>query len=179
MLLVNAVKHFGTVSKHKWVVFKLCVKAGIPYRGLVHDMSKFSPVEFWESAKYYQGNRSPIVACKKAKGYSEAWLHHKGRNKHHPEYWHDPKSKVPLPIIPYEYVAEMICDTLAAGIVYNGKDWTNSTQLEYWTKTNKQTPLNSKLKDMLTEVYTEISENGIDKVITPNNLKKLYKKYTE
>ena len=83
MLLKNFLGHLGTVLKHKWHVFKLCVRAGIPWRGLVHDLSKFSYIEFWESVKYFQGNRSPIVKCKQEEGYSKAWLHHKGRNKHH------------------------------------------------------------------------------------------------
>ena len=40
-------------------------------------------------AKYYQGNRSPNEIERREKGYSAAWLHHKGRNKHHLEYWID------------------------------------------------------------------------------------------
>ena len=177
MKITNIFKHIKTVSKHKWVVFKLCVKAGIPYRGLVHDLSKFSPVEFWESVKYYQGDRSPIVESKRVNGYSKAWLHHKGRNKHHPEYWYDNKTKMKAPVMPYKYTIEMVCDTLAAGIVYSGKNWTPSTQLEYWTREKEQSLLNPKSKEFLTEVYTQVSEKGIDTVITPDNLKKLYKMY--
>ena len=75
--------HLKTVCKHKYYVFKYCCKAGIPVEGIFHDMSKFSPIEFWESVKYYQGNRSPIDACKEENGWSACWLHHKGRNKHH------------------------------------------------------------------------------------------------
>lgn len=67
MVVINIFKHLNTVCTHKWVVFKLCCKAGIPFRGLVHDLSKFSPTEFWESVKYYQGTSSPIVAAKKAR----------------------------------------------------------------------------------------------------------------
>ena len=170
MVVVNIFKHLNTVCTHKWVVFKLCCKAGIPFRGLVHDLSKFSPTEFWESVKYYQGTSSPIVAAKKANGYSKAWLHHKGRNKHHPEYWNDPRSKIPRPIMPYKYTVEMVCDTLAAGLVYNGKNW---------EKEKGRSPLNDNLKEFLTEVYMQVSEKGIDPVITSHNLKKLYKKHTD
>ena len=177
MILINALKHFNTIMKHKWVVFKLSMKAGIPLRGLKHDLSKFSPTEFWESAKYYQGNRSPIMGAKLAKGYSKAWLHHKGRNKHHPEYWHDPRSRIKAPIIPYKYTVEMICDTLAAGIVYSGKNWTRRTQLEYWEKERNKSPLSKEGKELLTDVYTQIAEKGINPVLTPKNLKTLYKKY--
>ena len=84
-IITNAIKHFNLINRHRWLVFKLCCKAGIPYRGLVHDLSKYSFTEFWESAKYYNGNMSPILFAKKKQGYSKAWLHHKGRNKHHAE----------------------------------------------------------------------------------------------
>lgn len=179
MIIINIFKHLKTVLKHKWIVFKLCVKAGIPFRGIMHDLSKFSPTEFWESVKYYQGTSSPIVAAKKANGYSKAWLHHKGRNKHHPEYWNDPRSKIPSPIMPYKYAIEMVCDTIAAGIVYNGNNWKTDSQLKYWEKEKIRSPLNENLKEFLTEVYTQISQNGIDSVITSKNLKKAYKKYCE
>ena len=86
MKLINIFKHLKLVFKHKWLVFKLSCKIGIPLRGLLHDLSKFSPEEFWESVKYYNGHGSPITSCKKENGYSRAWLHHKGRNKHHLEY---------------------------------------------------------------------------------------------
>ena len=112
----NVIKHFKLITKHKWVVFKLCCKLRLFWRGLVHDLSKYSPTEFWESVKYYEGNRSPIVSCKQDKGYSESWLHHKGRNKHHSEYWVDMNAPEKTPIMPYKYTAEMICDKLAAGI---------------------------------------------------------------
>ena len=118
---MNIIKHFITITKHKWLVLILCIKAGIPWRGIVHDLSKYSPTEFIESVKYYQGDHSPITECKKENGYSKAWLHHKGRNKHHYEYWYDREAPDQTPMIPYQYTVEMICDGLAAGIVYNGK----------------------------------------------------------
>ena len=83
-MLKKAFKHFLTITKHKIYVFKLSIKAGIPIRGFFHDFSKYSFTEFWESAKYYtDGKKSPITNCKQQQGYSKAWLHHKGRNKHH------------------------------------------------------------------------------------------------
>ena len=102
MKLKNIFKHIKLVLKHKWIVFKLCCKVGIPWRGFMHDWSKFSIEEFWESIKYYDGHKSPIVVCKKENGYSKAWLHHKGRNKHHPEYWIDmslPEKTVIMPFL--------------------------------------------------------------------------------
>ena len=103
MIILNVFRHIKTVMTHKFYVFIFACKAGIPFRGLVHDMSKFSPSEFFESVKYYQGTGSPISAAKKENGYSKAWLHHKGRNKHHWQYWYDSQTYDKTPIIPYKY----------------------------------------------------------------------------
>ncbi len=174
MKLKNVILHFHTVNKHRWIVFKLCVKAGIPWRGIVHDLSKYSPTEFWESAKYYQGNRSPIFACVEDKGYSNARVHHLGRNKHHPYYWYDDYARIKEPIIPYKYVAEMICDQISAAKTYQGKDWTNTSNYEYFTKIEENMKLNPKLKDMLREIFERISVEGVNKVIKPKVLKEAY-----
>jgi hypothetical protein len=159
------------------VVFKLCCKIGIPIRGLLHDLSKYSPTEFCESVKYYNGKKSPIVVCKEKNTYSKAWLHHKGRNKHHSEYWVDFSILPKLPIIPYKYTAEMICDRLAASIVYNGKDFNNNMPLEYWNKEKEILMMNDKIKNLLTHVLTEVSKNGINKTLTKKNIKTWYNKY--
>ena len=178
MIIKNILGHFKTVTKHKWEVFKLTVKAGIPIRGLLHDLSKFSYTEFSESVKYYQhGKRSPIPVAREEIGYSEAWLHHKGRNKHHFEYWYDSDAKEP-PIIPFKYSVEMICDKLAAGITYQGKNCTKEFELEYWNTKEKDKPIiNEKMREFVTEVFTEVSKNGIDKVISKKNLRKIYDKH--
>lgn len=140
----------------------------------MHDWSKYSPIEFWESAKYYTGKFSPIHACRKINGYSKAWLHHKGRNKHHHEYWYDYATVEKTPVMPYKYAVEMICDNLAAGIVYNRKKWTNSTQLEYWTKVESKKRVNPKINKFAKEIFKQVSEQGINPVIKKKNLKKVY-----
>ena len=178
-MIKKVIGHFCTITHHKWLVFKLCVRAGISWRGFMHDWSKYSPTEFWESVKYYTGKRSPIYYCKQENGYSNAWLHHKGRNKHHYEYWYDYTAPEQTPIIPYEYTVEMICDTLAAGMVYRGKEWTNSWQKEYWERTNNLVKLNPKIFDLLTEVYDQVAEKGVKEVIKPKVLKELYRKHTK
>ncbi|MCD8119452.1 MAG: DUF5662 family protein [Lachnospiraceae bacterium] len=82
--------HLKTINHHKWLVMKHCFAIGLYRQGLLHDLSKYSPVEFLPGAKYYQGGkRSPNNAEREDRGYSQAWLHHKGRNKHHMEYWID------------------------------------------------------------------------------------------
>ena len=176
-IVSNFFKHIKLVSKHKWLVFKFILRLGIPFRGLVHDLSKFSYDEFWESVKYYDGKISPITRCKQANGYSKAWLHHKGRNKHHVQYWVDLGTKGVAPVIPYKYVAEMICDKLAASITYNGKDWTNSSEYDYWQKEKKRIIINPKVEAFLEDVFIQIKDNGIDKVLKRKKIEELYKKY--
>lgn len=179
MKIKNVIGHFCVITKHKWVVFKLCVKIGEPWRGLVHDLSKYSPTEFWEGVKYFNGHHSPITDCKKENGYSKAWLHHKGRNKHHAEYWVDMEATNKMPIIPYQYVAEMICDKLAAGMIYQGKNWTKEYELQYWNREKETFPSNEKIKSLITEVFEQVSINGVDKTLRKKNIRALYQKYCE
>ena len=135
----NTLKHFAKICKHKWWVFYYCCKASIPWRGIKHDMSKFSPTEFWESVRYYQGNRSPIDACKEENGVSKAWLHHKGRNRHHYEYWQDNFDKGGEPLqMPYKDAVEMLCDYLGAGRAYMGKNFTYKAEWQWWVRKNQQ-----------------------------------------
>lgn len=178
-MVKNVVKHTVLVMRHKWYVFIFCCKIGIPFRGFMHDWSKFSPTEFFESIKYYKGTYSPITECKKQNGYSKAWLHHKGRNRHHPEYWYDEAATNQTPMIPYKYVAEMICDKLSASKIYNGKDWTLRSEAEYWAKEKYSTKLNQNVSEMLTEVFDQVAENGINATLKKKNIKALYKKHCE
>ena len=133
----KALKHFRTITKHRHKVMIHCFKCGLIKQGLLHDLSKYMPCEFITGVRYYQGNRSPNAAEKEEKGYSTAWLHHKGRNKHHHEYWYDYAAPEKTPIMPYKYTVEMICDTLAAGMTYQGKNWTNDYQLNYYLQNRR------------------------------------------
>ena len=176
-MIKNIIKHTVLVTKHKWWVFKLCCRIGLPWRGLIHDLSKFSPTEFFEAVKYYQGNRSHIPIAREVEGYSKAWLHHKGRNKHHLEYWVDSRTKIYAAIIPYKYLAEMACDKMAASIVYGGKQWTNSSQIDYWMKHRNTTIVNPKVDHFLTKLFEQVRDEGLEKTYTKKNFKALYKKY--
>lgn len=134
----NFFGHLKTVCTHKYWVFHYCCLAGIPWRGIKHDLSKFSPTEFFESVKYYSGTRSPIDTCKEENSYSKAWLHHKGRNKHHYEYWQDNFDKGGKPLImPFEDTVEMLCDYLGAGRAYSGKKFSYETEFEWWKEKRK------------------------------------------
>lgn len=135
---MTALKHLKKILTHKKYVFFFARKLGIGWQGFWHDMSKFSPVEFLESVKYYQGTSSPIDAAKADMGYSMAWLHHKGRNKHHYEHWQDNFDKGGEPLkMPDKYVKEMICDYLAAGRAYKGKDFDFHSEWLWWQNKNK------------------------------------------
>lgn len=131
----NAFKHLFRVIRHKHLVFKYCCMFGIPWRGIIHDLSKFHPVEFFESVKYWSESGSPINEAKKQKGYSNAWYHHRGRNRHHWEFWADNfESGTNCPVMPYEFTVEMLCDWLAAGKTYHGKSFTYADELDWWNK---------------------------------------------
>ena len=179
MKIRSFIGHLNTVNKHRWQVFKLSIKAGIPIRGLLHDLSKYSFTEFFEGVKYYNGTHSPIKDCKKENGYSKAWLHHKGRNKHHFEYWYDFNAPDKTPVIPYKYVVELICDNLAASITYMGKNWTPESQLEYFKNRKDLIYLNKDIKKLLIDIYEQIIKDGIDKTISKENLRTKYNKYVK
>ena len=176
MRLKNFFGHLHTVNKHRWYVFKLSVRAGIPVRGLLHDLSKYSPTEFWEGVKYFDGKVSPIKICKRENGYSKAWLHHKGRNKHHFEYWLDLTTTDKTPIMPYKYAVEMVCDTLAASMVYNGKSWNPTIAREYFEKRTDKEYINPYIQDFLLQVYRQVESDGLKKTVNKKNLKNLYDK---
>lgn len=155
MYLINLFRHFKKICTHKYWVFYYCCKAGIPIQGILHDLSKFSPVEFFESVKYYQGTSSPINAAREAKGYSNAWLHHKGRNKHHYEYWVDKFEEGGIPLeIPLKYKKEMICDYISAGKAYYGKNFTPQKEYEWWqNKKIKPLIMHEKDKEFLNNFF--------------------------
>lgn len=131
----NAWHHLVTITRHKCLVMKGCFQVGLYRQGLLHDLSKYSPAEFLTGVRYYQGTRSPNAAERDALGYSAAWLHHKGRNKHHFEYWIDFSKKSGGLVgcrMPVNYVAEMVMDRIAASKVYRGKDYTDAAAWEYY-----------------------------------------------
>ena len=141
MKIKNIWLHFKKICKHKYYVGKYCFKMGLYWQGITHDLSKFSPIEFFESAKYYQGDKSPIDECKKINGVSYGWQHHKGRNPHHYEYWVDNLDNGGQPLImPKKYAKELIADYIGAGKAYMGKNFTYKKELEWW-KNKKENPL--------------------------------------
>lgn len=156
-------KHLITITKHRNMVMKFCFMAGIPLQGLMHDLSKYSHAEFCAGAKYYQGNRSPNDKQRELFGYSSAWLHHKGRNKHHFEYWSDfnPKTKKVEPIdMPDKYIKEMFCDRLAASMIYKKDAYNDSFPLEFFTREKVFMSMHENTKAKLENLMVMLKEKG-------------------
>lgn len=158
--------HFKTITYHKYLVAQGCFRVGLYWQGLMHDLSKYSPTEFLAGVRYYQGTRSPNNAEREDRGYSAAWLHHKGRNKHHYEYWTDyslyvpPGTIVPVPM-PDRYVAEMIMDRIAACKVYQGEAYTDASPLAYYNRGTIRAPLlHPDTKEKLESVLRMLAEKG-------------------
>ena len=166
---MNIWRHFKTITYHKYLVAKGCFRVGLYWQGLIHDLSKYSPAEFGVGVRYFQGNRSPNNAEREEKGYSGAWLHHKGRNKHHYEYWIDygveagPNCMVPVPM-PDKYIAEMIMDRIAASKVYKGAEYTNADQLNYLLKGKDIIPIHPKTLETLERMLTVLANEGEEKL---------------
>ena len=163
---MHPIAHFRTITHHRHVVMQHCIKAGIPIQGLLHDLSKYTPAEFIPGMLYYQGTRSPNEAEREKKGYSAAWMHHKGRNKHHFEYWIDvnPVSKVYEPVeMPNRYLIEMFCDRVAASKVYRGEQYRDSDPLDYFLLGMKRgRPMHPKTAKKLHKLLKMLAEQGED-----------------
>ena len=156
-------KHFKTICKHKYYVFQECKACGLLWQGVVHDLSKFGITEFASSARYFQGNRSPIEAEKETIGYSKAWLHHKGHNKHHWEYWtdFDDNGNIIANKIPTKYVVEMVCDWIGAGKAYAKGQWKQSDPLDYYNKVRKGRHFHPDTEKLIIELLEDIHFEGL------------------
>lgn len=160
---MKAWQHLKTITKHKFLVMDGCFRVGLYRQGLTHDLSKFSPTEFKVGARYYQGTRSPNAAEREDKGYSEAWMHHKGRNRHHYEYWVDlnPVSKRYEPVeMPRKYLVEMVMDRRAACMTYQGKAYTDASPLNYLDSSRERNFMNPVTEKQLRYILTMLRDKG-------------------
>lgn len=161
--MANPIGHFRTITKHRHMVIRHCFKAGIGAQGLRHDLSKYSPVEFVNGAKYYDGTRSPNELERRDRGYSVAWLHHKGRNRHHFEYWVDynPKIKKSAPVkMPLRFVIEMFCDRVAASKIYMKENYSDAAPLEYFEKGVDSRIINDETSALLEQLLLMLKNDG-------------------
>lgn len=159
----NMKGHIKTIQKHRHEVLKNCFKSGILIQGLFHDLSKYSPTEFFVGVTHYQGNRSPNEGEREDYGFSKAWMHHKGRNKHHFEYWtdYDTVTKKLSPVrMPKKYVIEMFCDRVAASKVYSGENYNDSSPLNYYMKGKSRRLLHEKTAEEIERLLVMLEEKG-------------------
>ena len=159
--------HLSTINAHKAQVMKNCFRAGLYRQGLMHDLSKYSPVEFIKGVKYFQGDKSPNVAERLESGVSLAWLHHKGRNKHHFEYWTDYDVKNPEGMMcgmkmPIKYLVEMVCDRIAACRVYLGDSYTDASPYNYYVNSKGALMIHPETGAELEQMLRVLKDQGED-----------------
>lgn len=180
----KTLKHLKKILIHKYWVAHYCNMCGLYKQGFLHDMSKFSPTEFGESIKYYVGISSPIDEATKHKGYSDAWMHHKGRNKHHSSYWVNIFYGKVIPIkMPWKYLLELICDNLGASHAYNMDKFSVQKAYDWWQNARQYELMHEHTKKMISIIYDKMLQNGIDETLKDkkllNNLKFIYEEKEE
>lgn len=157
--------HLRTITRHRHMVIRHCAKAGILLQGLGHDLSKYGPTEFWQGVRYFDGTHSPTEDERRELGYSLAWMHHKGRNRHHWEYWTDysmeKRAYVAVPM-PRRYLAEMLCDRVAASKIYKGAQYTDGSPLDYLMHGKVRDAMHPETLALLTRFLTQLQDEGED-----------------
>lgn len=161
-------QHLSTITRHKILVGKNCFRCSLYKQGLLHDLSKYSWTEFSKGAKYFQGTRSPNEAEREATGVTTSWLHHKGRNKHHLEYWvdYDIVNKTGDLIgqkMPDNYIVEMFCDRVAASKIYHKDDYTDRSALDYYLHGKSKKLLHPYTKVKIEKLLYMLAEEGEEK----------------
>ena len=160
--------HLQTVLHHKLLVAKGCFAVGLYAQGLTHDLSKFQPEELVSGFRYFQGKQSPNNEERVVRGHSQAWLHHKGRNRHHYEYWTDynieaaKAGKYPVrPVqMPRKYVAEMLMDRIAASKTYMKEAYTDIEPLRYFERGKAGTLMHPQTAKELEYMLKLLAEKG-------------------
>ncbi len=162
--MANPLGHFRTITAHRHLVIRHCARAGILWQGLFHDLSKYSPTEFFIGAKLYtDGTRSPNEREREINGYSLAWMHHKGRNKHHFEYWtdYDPVEKRMRPVpMPDNYIVEMACDRIAASKIYMKENYDDTKPLAYFMRGKPTRVIHPETSEKLEYILRMLAEQG-------------------
>jgi hypothetical protein len=160
----NFFGHLNTINRHKLEVMKNCFRVGLYKQAFLHDLSKYSFVEFFAGVRYFQGHRSPNNAQREAEGASFSWLHHKGRNKHHYEYWIDYPENKDMGLcgmkMPEKYVVEMFCDRVAACKIYNKEKYKDVDALNYYLKGRHHYVIHPETDELLHSLLKMLSEKG-------------------
>ncbi len=163
---MHPIKHFKTITRHRHLVCRYCFRLGLWRQGLTHDLSKYSLTEFLPGARYWQGTRSPNDVERRQTGVSLAWLHHKGRNRHHFEYWIDYVIREDGMIeyggnkMPIRYVAEMFCDRIAASRVYLGDAYTDAAAWTYYVNSKDRILIHPETGAEIEEMLRVLKDDG-------------------
>ncbi|MBQ8579218.1 MAG: catalase [Oscillospiraceae bacterium] len=163
---MKAWQHFKTITHHRHLVRNGCFRVGLYWQGLTHDLSKYSPTEFRVGARLFQGNRSPNSAEREEKGYSEAWIHHKGRNRHHWEYWTDLNPvtrRYDAVEMPRRFFVEMVMDRIAACKTYRKDDYDDGAALDYLERSRERVLIHPNTLRQLTFILTMLRDEGEEK----------------
>ena len=170
--------HLHTINTHKFLVMKMCFKCGMIKQGLLHDLSKYSFSEFIPSVRYFPGNRSPITYEKELYGYSPCWLHHKGRNKHHWDYWVDRLGKTTQLVsikMPYRYMLESCIDRIAASKVYEKENYSDSSAYNFFVNSKEYSVINETTRKQIEENLYYLKQNGEKETL--RHYRQLYKEH--
>lgn len=167
-------QHFRTITAHKLLVMQGCFQVGLYKQGLLHDLSKYGPTEFWVGCRYYKGYMSPNSSERMDKGYSSAWLHHKGKNKHHLEYWIDygaggvdgEGTQMVGMKMPIKYVAEMFVDRVCASKIYQKEKYTDKSALIYYNNSKDHYILNPHTRALLEYLLVMLWKKGEKETFT-------------
>lgn len=164
MRFKNVWGHFKTITAHKIRVMKYCFSVGLIKQGFLHDLSKYGPEEFIPGVLYYQGSRSPNAQEREENGFSKAWLHHKGRNKHHYEYWIDFTTDMSKGLVghemPLNYAVEMVLDRIAACKTYQGKCYTDASPWEYYAHCSSYMVIAPETRKFLEKMLLMLKNQG-------------------
>lgn len=157
-------KHFCTITRHKLLVMRDCFKVGLWWQGICHDLSKYGFTEFRLGCKYYIGTESPHNGERRAYGYSLAWLHHKGHNRHHMEYWIDYEFGGQRCLVgmkmPKKYVLEMFIDRVSASKNYQRERYTDASAWEYYCGGRDYMVIHPDSRALLEQLLWMLKEKG-------------------
>lgn len=154
--LINSFKLIKRIVRHKYYVAKYCFQIGLYWQGITHDLSKFSWIEFSRAVKYWDDNRSSLSNERSILGFSRTFLHHRGRNPHHYEYWIYALDRGGKPApMPYKYVLELICDYLGAAITYGADP---RKEIEWWKENEPNMLIHPDTKTLITIVLYNYSQ---------------------
>lgn len=155
--------YFRYVMRHRREVRKACWRVGLFWRGLVHDLSKYSPSEFFPYARQFYNADGSKRDVRDKTGYYDpntqpddfksAWRHHWTHNDHHWEWWARIKLGTqwvdrtePLEMS-RKAVLEMMCDWWGAGRAQNSAVYPD----EWWTKNNGSMRLHKNTRALIRE----------------------------